>query len=142
MKRPIIKYNPQLKELAKQLRKNMTYSEVILWNELKKGYVFDYDFDRQRPIGNYIVDFYCKDLQLAIEVDGITHYDQNVFLKDEWRQDELEKMGVQFLRFNALDVINKLGSVLDDIKEWIIAYEKEKGVPEIVMQKRNKSIKR
>jgi len=48
-----------------------------------------YDFDRQRPIGNYIVDFYCKDLNLALEVDGITHLDEKVILKDKIRQDKL-----------------------------------------------------
>lgn len=82
MQRKIIPYNPKLKELAKQLRQNMTFSEVKLWNELKNGQLMDYDFDRQRPIGNYIVDFFCKDLQLAIEVDGITHLDEKVIAKD------------------------------------------------------------
>ena len=55
-----------------------------------------YDFDRQKPIGNYIVDFYCKDLLLAVEVDGISHYDEKVILKDKIRQDELEILGVNF----------------------------------------------
>lgn len=82
MKRSIIPYNPNLKVLAKQLRQNMTFSEVKFWNELKNGQLMGYDFDRQRPIGNYIVDFFCKDLQLAIEVDGITHLDKNVIIKD------------------------------------------------------------
>ena len=82
MKRSIIPYNPNLKVLAKQLRQNMIFSEVKLWNELKNGQLMGYDFDRQRPIGNYIVDFFCKDLQLAIEVDGITHLDKNVIIKD------------------------------------------------------------
>jgi len=74
----------------------MTYSEVMLWNELKNGKMLGYDFDRQRPIGNYIVDFYCKDLKLAIEVDGITHEDEKVIMKDEIRQDELEIFGISF----------------------------------------------
>ena len=56
----------------------MTLSEVSLWNEIKNGRMLGYDFDRQRPIGNYIVDFYCKDLQLAIEVDGITHEEKAI----------------------------------------------------------------
>jgi very-short-patch-repair endonuclease len=73
MKRAIIPYDRNLKELAKKLRRNMTYSEVMLWNEIKNGKLKGYDFDRQRPIGNYIVDFYCKDLRLALEVDGISH---------------------------------------------------------------------
>jgi hypothetical protein len=51
----------------------MTFSEVKLWEILNNGKMMEYDFDRQKPVGNYIVDFYCKDLMLAIEVDGITH---------------------------------------------------------------------
>ncbi|HLG39867.1 MAG TPA: DUF559 domain-containing protein [Chitinophagaceae bacterium] len=92
MQRKIIPYNPKLKELAKQLRQNMTFSEVKLWNELKNGQMMGYDFDRQRPIGNYIVDFFCKDLQLGIEVDGITHLDEKVIVKDFVRQEEIESM--------------------------------------------------
>jgi very-short-patch-repair endonuclease len=62
-----------LKVLARELRRNMTLSEVLLWKELKNKSVLGYDFDRQRPIGNFIVDFYCKELALAIEIDGDTH---------------------------------------------------------------------
>jgi very-short-patch-repair endonuclease len=62
MKRKIIPYTPQALERAKQLRKNMTYSEVKLWMELRNGGMMGYDFDRQKPMLNYIVDFYCKDL--------------------------------------------------------------------------------
>jgi len=83
MKRNILPYNPKLKELAKKLRSNMTYSEVKLWNELKNGKLNGYDFDRQREIGNYIVDFYCKDVGLAIEIDGITHEEDKAKWKDK-----------------------------------------------------------
>ena len=138
MKRRIIPYNPKLKELAKKLRKSMTYSEVKLWNELKNGQLMEYDFDRQRPIGNYIVDFFCKDLQLAIEVDGITHHDEKIMLKDEIRQDELEAMGVSFLRFDALLIVNKVEAVVREIREWVEAYEEKNGVSEFVLRKRKK----
>lgn len=136
MRRKIIPYNPKLKELARKLRKNMTFSEVKLWNELKNGQLMGYDFDRQRPIGNYIVDFFCKDLQLAIEVDGITHHDEKVMLKDEIRQDELEAMGVYFLRFDALPIVNKVEAVVRVIKEWIEVYEEKNVVSEFVLRKR------
>jgi len=136
MKRKIIPYNPILKELAKKLRRNMTFSEVKLWNELKNGRMMGYDFDRQRPIGNYIVDFYCKDLLLALEIDGITHQDEKIILKDEIRQDELEMLGVNFLRFNALLVVNKVESVIKEIENWILEYEAKNGVVEFVKRKR------
>lgn len=107
MKRLIIPYNPKLKALAGKLRQRMTFSEVKLWNELKQGKLMEYDFDRQRPVWNYIVDFYCKDLQLAIEVDGITHSQETEAAKDIVRQKELEDLGVKFLRFDAMLVVNK-----------------------------------
>ena len=136
MQRNIIPYNPKLKEFAKKLRQNMTFSEVKLWNELKNGQMMGYDFDRQRPLGNYIVDFYCKDLQLALEVDGITHEDEKVILKDEIRQDELEELGVSFLRFDALLVVNKVEAAVREIRNWIIEYEEKNGVSEFVLRKR------
>jgi very-short-patch-repair endonuclease len=136
MKRTIIPYNPKLKELAKRLRKTMTFSEVKVWNELKNGQLMGYDFDRQRAIGNYIVDFYCKDLLLALEIDGITHLDERVMFKDKERQEELEALGVTFIRFNALLCINKVEAVVREIGRWIVEYEKKNGVNENVKRKR------
>lgn len=136
MKRVIIPYTYQAKEFARRLRQNMTYSEVKLWNELKNGQMMGYDFDRQRPILNYIVDFYCKDIQLAIEVDGITHEDIRVMEKDPIRQDEIEQYGVVFLRFNALDVVRDMKNVTRTIENWILDYEESNGVNEFVKKKR------
>jgi very-short-patch-repair endonuclease len=138
MKRAIIPYNRNLKELAKKLRRNMTYSEVMLWNEIKNGKLKGYDFDRQRPIGNYIVDFYCKDLQLALEVDGISHTDPAVAKRDIIRQKELEKAGVHFLRFDALLVLNKVEAAVKEIGKWIEDFEKQNGVGEFAKKKREK----
>jgi len=84
-----------------------------------------YDFDRQRPIGNYIVDFHCKDLQLAIEIDGITHEEEKIKLNDKLRQEELETMGVNFLRFDALLVVNKVEAVVREIRKWVEDFEEE-----------------
>ncbi len=136
MTRKIIPYNPHLKELAKKLRENMTFSEVKLWNEIKDGQLMGYDFDRQRPMGNYIVDFYCKDLQLALEVDGITHEEADVITNDKVRQSELEELGIKFLRFDALLVVNKVEAVVKDIERWILSYEEKNGVNELVKRKR------
>jgi very-short-patch-repair endonuclease len=137
MKRNIIPYNPKLKDLAKKLRKNMTYSEVLLWNELKDGKIMGYDFDRQRPIGNYIVDFYCKDLLLILEIDGITHEDEKVKLHDVMRQKELESFDVKFIRFEAMLILNKVDAAVKEIIRWILDYEKEHGVNEFVKRKRS-----
>ena len=73
MKSQFVRYNPWLKEFARRLRRNSTLSEVLLWKELKGKQMMGYDFHRQKPIGEYIVDFYCPALKLAIEVDGESH---------------------------------------------------------------------
>ena len=117
MHRHIISYNPRLKEYARFLRRNMTLAEVLLWKQLKGRQMKSFDFDRQRPIGEFIVDFYCKDLRLAVEVDGRSHDFKPD--KDAARQDVLERLGVRFLRFWDHDVKHDMGSVLKVIGEWI-----------------------
>ena len=114
----------------------MTYSEVNLWNEIKNGKLMGYDFDRQRPIGNYIVDFYCKDLRLAIEVDGVTHEEEEILLNDKVRQEELETLGITFLRFDALLVVNKVEAVVREIRVWIEEYERKMDVSKFALRKR------
>lgn len=136
MKRKVVPYTQQALAHAKKLRQNMTYSEVKLWMELRDGGMMGYDFDRQKPMLNYIVDFYCKDVMLAIEVDGITHDDEKVIAKDEIRQEEIEIYGVSFLRFNALDVVHDMKNVLRTIENWLLEYEEENGVNEFVKRKR------
>jgi len=115
----IIPYNKNLVPLARQLRKNMTLSEVLLWEELKNKKMLGFDFDRQRPIDNYIVDFYCKPLFLAIEVDGDSHYSEEAFLKDQIRQKRLEELGVRILRVDDLEVKKNIYNVLLSIEIFI-----------------------
>ena len=124
MRRKILPYNPKRRSLAKALRQNMTFSEVLLWNELKQKKMLEYDFDRQRPVDNYIVNFYCKDLMLAIEVDGISHDFEEVRDNDEIRQKRLEYLGVHFLRFDDREVKNDMANVLRTIEYWILEHEK------------------
>ncbi|MEO6631319.1 MAG: endonuclease domain-containing protein [Mucilaginibacter sp.] len=112
----IIPYNKNLKALARKLRKDMTFGEVLLWNELKEDKLWGFDFDRQRCIDNYIVDFYCKNLRLAIEVDGMYHYHEEVFLKDDIRQQRLESLGVRFLRFTESEMKNDMQNVIRAIE--------------------------
>ena len=115
----ILPYDPNLKKLARQLRKNSTMSEVLLWRCLKGKQILGYDFDRQRPIDRYIVDFYCKELRLAIEIDGSTH-DEKI-QEDITRQRNLELLNVRFLRFRDADVKRNLEGVVEEIKKWIAA---------------------
>jgi len=117
MRRKIIPYDPKLKELARELRNNSTLSEVLLWKVLKGKQMCGYDFHRQKPIDKYIVDFYCPDLLLAIEIDGVSHFGKAEY--DEQRQRRLESLGVRFLRFTDSDVKTNLDSVVKAIEQWI-----------------------
>jgi very-short-patch-repair endonuclease len=118
-RREIIDYEQYLKELARKLRQNMTLGEMLLWQRLKRKQMRGYDFDRQRPIDRYIVDFYCKDLKLAIEIDGSSHDGEEAKINDDIRQERLESLGVRFLRFNDVDVKRNMEMVVDSIEQWI-----------------------
>jgi very-short-patch-repair endonuclease len=122
MRYQFLPYNPKLKELARQLRKNMTRGEVILWQRLKCKQLRGYDFDRQRPIDQFIVDFYCKQLMLAIEIDGSSHDSQQAQQRDRQRQSRLESLGVRFLRFRESEVCKNTDAVVDAIESWIITH--------------------
>jgi very-short-patch-repair endonuclease len=117
MKRRFLHYNPKLKKRARELRNNSTLSEVLLWKELKGKQMMGYDFHRQKPIDNYIMDFYCPKLNLVIEVDGDSHFLRKQ--QDSDRQRRLEKLGLRFLRFDDLDVKFQMDRVLDTIRTWI-----------------------
>lgn len=113
----ILWYHPDLKEIAREFRNNPTPSEKILWNHLRNKKMKGYDFHRQKPIRYYIVDFYCPKLYLAIEIDGNIHDKQKE--KDVRRQNELEDIGIKFLRFTNEQIIQDLSSVLKFISDWI-----------------------
>lgn len=112
----IITYNSKLKELARDLRKQGIYSEVVLWKELK-GKKMGFDFHRQKPIDDYIVDFYCSELMLAIEVDGNSHNDKSEY--DKKRQRRLESLGISVLRFKDFEVTKNVSAVIENIRGWI-----------------------
>jgi very-short-patch-repair endonuclease len=96
----------------------MTLGEVLLWQKIR-GRQLGYQFHRQIPIGEYIVDFYCHELFLAIEVDGSSHEHPEVAVSDLDRQDELESLGIRFLRFEEIEVRNSVDSVVEVIERWI-----------------------
>lgn len=116
-------YNKDLKEFSRYLRKNSTLGEVLLWNQLKNSKLKGYQFNRQKPLDNYIVDFYCKKLNLVIEVDGITHDFPDEIIKDERRQKILEALGLKFLRFREEEVRKNMPIVLKTILDFISEFE-------------------
>jgi very-short-patch-repair endonuclease len=123
MKRKIIPYDKNLKLLARNLRNHSTLSEVLLWKQLKGKQVLGYDFHRQKPIGNYIVDFYCNELLLAIEIDGSSHNEK--YENDIVRQERLESLGVHLLRFTDREVKRNLIGVVTAIEQWIQSHYKQ-----------------
>ncbi len=110
-------YNPKLKELARQLRNNATLAEVLLWQQLKGKQMLGYDFHRQKPIDEYIVDFFCPKVNLIIEIDGVSHCEKAQ--QDQQRQTRLEYLGFHFLRFWDSDVKHNMEGVLLTINDWI-----------------------
>jgi very-short-patch-repair endonuclease len=127
MKRKIIPYDPELTQRARELRNNNTLSEVLLWKHLKQKQMMGNDFRRQKPLDQYIVDFFCSELMLAIEIDGDSHdYKER---EDQKRQNHLESLGVRFLRFYDHDVNQNMEAVLTTIKQWIKEHTPPSGHP-------------
>ncbi|MFH1070710.1 MAG: DUF559 domain-containing protein [Candidatus Glassbacteria bacterium] len=118
-------YYPKLKMLARQLRKNSTLAEFVLWEHLKSKQMCGYDFHRQKPIDEFIVDFFCQKMMLIIEIDGVTHNEK--LDKDALRQKRLEELGFTVLRFLEQEVRMNLKGVLITIKEWIEKTEEKSG---------------
>ncbi len=104
---------------AYELRQNMTTAEKLLWDELRNRRVFKVKFRRQHPIDIFIVDFYCHEIKLAIEVDGEIHSETEIRKYDDGRTHDIEKYGITILRFSNNQVINDLGSVKQMILEKI-----------------------
>jgi len=105
-------YDKKLKGFSRDLRKNGTKSEACLWKfVLSKKQMLAYPFLRQRVIGNCIVDFYCKELKLAIELDGLTHHDDKVVEKDIEKEKFLNELGITVLRFTDNVVLSDIESV-------------------------------
>lgn len=106
-------YNKKNIQVAKMLRKNMTPWERKLWYEFLRNYPVR--FQRQKAIGNYIVDFYCAKARLAIELDGGEHYSHSTKIKDGIRTLELNKQKVKVVRICNLDVARNFYGVCEYI---------------------------
>ncbi|HQF55024.1 MAG TPA: endonuclease domain-containing protein [Fibrobacteria bacterium] len=104
-------YNPALRERANALRKAGNLPEVLLWNRLKRGQFMGLDFDRQKIIGNYIVDFYCAEKMTVVEVDGNSH--DNKVDYDTQRDAFLTDLGLQVIHIPVADVKQNLLAVMD-----------------------------
>ena len=119
MKNKLIPYNPKLKDLARKLRKESTLSEVLLWKKIKDK-SFGVEFHRQVPLDNFIVDFYCPELMLAIEIDGDSHHHEEAYKEDLIRQEILESFGVTFIRFQDIEIKRDMANVLRALESKIV----------------------
>ena len=111
-------YNSDLKERARELRKAGNLPEVVFWKVVKNKQIFGLDFDRQKIIGNFIVDFYCTKLALIIEIDGSSHDEKYEY--DMEREVYLRSLGLKILRFTVRDVMDNLSWVVEYLKEYIL----------------------
>ena len=120
-----IQYNTTAKERGRALRKQGILGEVLLWEKLRRRQMRGYQFNRQKPLDKYIVDFYCRKLDLVIEVDGASHQEDQAHLEDMDRENALRVMGLSVLRFSEKEVRYQMPDVLERISQWIERKERE-----------------
>ena len=111
-------YNIKLKARSRALRKAGVLADVIFWLQVHKGKFWNIDFDRQRIIGNYIVDFYIKTLGLVIEIDGSSHDNKEEY--DQKREDYLISLGLKVYKISDSRVKHDLNNVMMELEKYII----------------------
>ena len=113
-----IPYDTSLTEKARKNRKNPTSAEKKFWYEsLQAKRLAELKFTRQKPIDHYIVDFYCAELMLVVEIDGDTHAEQENY--DKQRTARLNRLGIEVIRYSNQDVLNNIEGVYSDLLEKI-----------------------
>ena len=108
--------SPEIMRIARELRKNLTEAEKILWQELRNRKLGGFKFRRQHPVSNFIADFYCHTVKLIVELDGGIHRDPEIREHDNSRTHEIEKFGIKIIRFNNDEVYKNLDDVLKKIE--------------------------
>jgi very-short-patch-repair endonuclease len=121
----MLEYSRNLKQPSRDLRKNMTDAERLLWSRLRGKQLLGVQFYRQKPIGSYIVDFYCHSAALVVEVDGGQHFEAGHARKDGERDSCLVESGLCVVRFNNLQVLQETDAVVEAIMKMI----KERQIP-------------
>lgn len=119
-------YNPKLKERAKALRYAKNLPEVLFWMKVTKKQFHGLDFDRQRIVGNYIVDFYVRQLSLVIEIDGASHNFDSDY--DERREKYLNSLGLKVYRITVVDVLKNMNFVIMGLENYIVEQYGETGL--------------
>ena len=114
----VLPKNKELLARSRSLRKGYVLSEVVFWKQVRNDEFYKIDFDRQRIIGNYIVDFYIKSLGVVVEIDGSSHDDKEEY--DEKRQRFLESLNLKVYRISDYRVKHDLENVMRELKDYII----------------------
>ncbi len=109
--------NPNLKSQRRVLRKNQTDAEKIIWKHLRNKQLKNLKFLRQYSIGSYVLDFFCPEIRLAIEIDGGQHIEEAHRIRDERRTEFLKQNGITVIRFWNNEVFNNTNGVLEKISE-------------------------
>jgi very-short-patch-repair endonuclease len=104
----------------------MTEAEEILWGKLRNRKVFKIRFRRQHPISIFVVDFYCHELKLVIEIDGGIHLNNEVAEYDDGREYDIEKYGIKILRFSNEQIFKNLDFVINEILQTVYELEPPK----------------
>ena len=114
-----IVYNiEKMRDRRRQLRRKSTAPEQILWSRIRNRQLNNLKFRRQYGVGRYIIDFYCPEAKLAIEVDGDNHFNQNAMKRDQEREEHIKQFNITFLRFNNKEVVENINGVLETISKF------------------------
>jgi very-short-patch-repair endonuclease len=119
----VANYRADLKQKARTLRSNMTDAEQKLWYYLRRKQIQNVQFYRQRPIGNYIVDFYAPAIKLIIEIDGAQHAEPEDVIYDEKRTRYLNSLNFNVIRFNNRQILLETNNVLESIHQTISTHK-------------------
>ena len=115
----MLPYNANLKQRSRELRENMTDAERHLWAKIRMKQLKGYQFYRQKPIGDYIVDFFCLGARLVIEVDGSQHFSEEIRDYDRVRDEYMSSLGLRVLRFTNTEVLGHIEGVVEGIEDEI-----------------------
>jgi very-short-patch-repair endonuclease len=113
-------YNKNLKQASRDLRNNMTDAEKLLWSRLQNKQILGLQFYRQKPLLNYIVDFYCPAANLVIECDGSQHFTDNGLEADRIRDEALAQLGLKVFRLDNRQVMRQIDDVVEVIYQYCL----------------------
>jgi len=126
---------PEMTPIRRKLRRQPTQAEIVLWSRLRNRQVHDFKFRRQYSVDRDVTDFFCAEVQLAVEADGYTHTFDEQWKKDQVRQRDLEALGIVVLRFTDDEVVNSTDAVIEQIATVALGLREKKPHPDPLLGK-------